>query len=820
MKNIFLFYILTFLGVFPFLNQKITKKHNTTLTNIETVVPLCIGDNGKLRMLYWNNVSGLLLDNLYTHPTYPQTPDGMVVIDSLQTPISFNNFYGALVRGYLLAPITDEYHFNITGDRMTAFYLSTNEMPENKNLLVSTPNKTQLMEHDKYVTQTNTIDLIAGNYYYFEIHLKDDEGSDFVKIHWQKGSDTTWTVIEETHLYDYTCDEFCLPLGTPCDDGDASTTNDIEDGFCNCYGRPEGGGACIGEQGEITVMYYDNILGDNIIQMDTSSIFPTHPTRIKKTGLFRIPHASSNLHDNYGTYIRCFLTVPETGDYIFNITGNDETELWLSTGESTEVVDLASIAHIPHWTEEYNHDKYETQTSDTITLTKGQFYYLELKMKEETSLDHFTVWWNRPSDNLGDWTVISGAYLYKYACETACFPVHTFCDDNNPLTVNDRYDGNCNCVGVICENCENDANYLAYDICNLTDRHSNQVDSWLSCETTSNPNPNRNMGHWIMYDLKDLYQIYDTHIWNYNKENQTGKGFKDVVVDVSLDMVNWKHLGDYTWTEASGTTNYEGFEGDNYHGEIAKYVLITGLNNWSNDNCSGFSELKMNVKICPNVNTPCDDNDPSTINDVYDEFCSCKGVLDSTLDLDLISFKAGWNQKNVLITWKVQNELAGTYYEVQRSLNTKDFEAIGLVEGQQKNTYQFADTKGYQFANDLYYRLKIIEDTQKEQFSNIEHLQQTEGEGVLNIQNIQPNPFTDYLQIELLISNTDRKINLLIFNTEGQLIRNLTNKVIPQRSFQVIWDAKNDSGREVEAGIYYLQLTDGIQRIGRRVVKL
>ena len=30
----------------------------------------------------------------------------------------------------------------------------------------------------------------------------------------------------------------CLPAGTPCDDGDATTENDEEDGNCNCVGTP------------------------------------------------------------------------------------------------------------------------------------------------------------------------------------------------------------------------------------------------------------------------------------------------------------------------------------------------------------------------------------------------------------------------------------------------------------------------------------------------------------------------------------------------------------------------------------------------------
>ncbi len=39
---------------------------------------------------------------------------------------------------------------------------------------------------------------------------------------------------------------FCQPAGTPCDDGDPTTTNDVQDGACNCAGTPcpAAGNAC------------------------------------------------------------------------------------------------------------------------------------------------------------------------------------------------------------------------------------------------------------------------------------------------------------------------------------------------------------------------------------------------------------------------------------------------------------------------------------------------------------------------------------------------------------------------------------------------
>jgi flagellar hook assembly protein FlgD len=63
-------------------------------------------------------------------------------------------------------------------------------------------------------------------------------------------------------------------------------------------------------------------------------------------------------------------------------------------------------------------------------------------------------------------------------------------------------------------------------------------------------------------------------------------------------------------------------------------------------------------------------------------------------------------------------------------------------------------------------------------------------------------------------------MQLRVFNGQGQFIRNLINGEVNKGQYQIRWDGTDGGGKEVEAGIYYLQLTDGKQRIGRRVVKL
>ncbi len=125
--------------------------------------------------------------------------------------------------------------------------------------------------------------------------------------------------------------------------------------------------------------------------------------------------------------------------------------------------------------------------------------------------------------------------------------------------------------------------------------HSNNVsDNWESCTTKDNPNLERGNGHWIQYDLGYIYPITTSRIWNYNVSGNTDKGFKDVVVDYSIDGETWSQLGFYTFDEASGSNVYTGFEGPNFGDIETRYILITALNNYGNS-CYGLAECKFNI---------------------------------------------------------------------------------------------------------------------------------------------------------------------------------------------------------------------------------
>lgn len=134
------------------------------------------------------------------------------------------------------------------------------------------------------------------------------------------------------------------------------------------------------------------------------------------------------------------------------------------------------------------------------------------------------------------------------------------------------------------------------------DQHSNTATtSWLSCNATPNPNAARGTSHWIHYDFEDVYNLADTHVWNYNESGVTNRGIQTVGIDYSLDGINWTTLGAFQWTQATGNANYAGFSGPDFGGVNARYVLLTVISGFQANACYGFSEIRFNI----NDNTEC-----------------------------------------------------------------------------------------------------------------------------------------------------------------------------------------------------------------------
>jgi len=589
----------------------------------------CVGQQGSATWHVYDDIPDNSLEDMYVDPSYPSSPAYEIPIIGLETVSNFNNDYGTVVRGFIKVPETGEYVFNVTGNNFARFFMSNGTNVNNLSMVATTVGSTGKTSHYVNPAQTSAVmNLIGDRYHYFELHHKEGMYSDHATVYWQTPSqtDTLWRVVNASALYSYTCFDACPTEGTACDDGDPNTTNDVEDGNCNCVGEYTTSNSCVGNRGDVLAMFYMDIPFSNIDELYNSPKYPLLPDTAIEVQQLNMPY---NFADDYGTLVKGYLRVPETGNYNFNLTGDDDCRFYISDGSN--VNNIAMVAEVDGWTSRTQHYKYASQTSGNINLNKSKFYYFEIHQKEGGGGDHSNVYWKTPFRADTNWTIVQSMFLYGYDCEDACVPQGTACNDHDPNTENDQYDANCDCVGTPCTSgpCGNGGNnHVATDFCAPSNRYANgTMDSWLSCQKTANPNPTNANSHWIMYDFGEILKIEGNHYWNYNVKNNMGKGFKDVKVEYSENASDWTDLGTIIWPKAPGTNNYVGDTMAQLNGVMARYVLLTAISTWnSSSNCAGFSEIKFDIRRCRTGGTLCDDGDPLTIGDIYDNDCNCIGI--------------------------------------------------------------------------------------------------------------------------------------------------------------------------------------------------
>jgi len=650
---------------------------------------VCLGDSAKVVWKYYDLDYDYDFEELEIEAKYPNTPDLTKNLYKLNLPYNYDNYFGAVVEGFIRVDSNTDVQFNVTGDKYVQFYLSSDMDPANATIIANVPNSTGTEEHDKYPEDqtSQVITLVAGQYYYFKLRMTESTGSDHARVWWKTDlvDPDEWNVITAQYIWGADCDpDMCPAEGTPCDDGDASTIDDKEDGYCNCVGTPPTMNACVGLQGELFAYRFDSIEGTSIENLFASPNFPSMPADGKKLNDVLVPKV--NEYDQIGTQVQGFLTVPVTGNYKFNITGDDNTIFYLSSDDQ-EANKQDHFCIVYGYTDFNQFDKYITQETGNIYLEKGEYYFFEIDGNEGGGSEFFALQWQTPFTEEGVWKRIPMTLTYDYTCELACIDQGTPCDDGNIFTNNDMFDENCNCVGTPCvgDDCDSPlANYVPKDPCDETELlDNNPGNNWLSCSKDENPNPARDSSHWIMYDLGSRYELHGSHVWNYNVENETNNGFETVAIDISEDGVNWTEWGIQNWPLAAGEDQYYGFSGPNFMGEYARFVLFTSLD--MDQECKGIGKVNFEAVFCPMIGTACDDGDSETIYDYYDDNCECKGVSlytnlceqvslmlgDSSIATNVYSAEEYVSSMSQVMDTSTVSLLAGNYVELLPGFETE-----------------------------------------------------------------------------------------------------------------------------------------------------
>lgn len=222
-------------------------------------------------------------------------------------------------------------------------------------------------------------------------------------------------------------------------------------------------------------------------------------------------------------------------------------------------------------------------------------------------------------------------------CDEPCNLVGQPCDDGNPNTINDQYDENCSCIGVIVtpQDCSTPQNIALNKPATQDGTQNNQfpeyaVDGNTVGDWNAQTQTDWKLNAWWEVDLEQVFDISTINVWNVQNENATE--MSNFVVFVSDNPFSSTDLG-VTFSQ-QGVTAYSVAGAAQLPSALnidrtGRYVRVQ-LNNTAGFIIMGEVEvLGCPPSDCQTVGQPCDDGDPTTINDKINENCVCMGMEDT-----------------------------------------------------------------------------------------------------------------------------------------------------------------------------------------------
>ncbi|KAA3606484.1 MAG: T9SS C-terminal target domain-containing protein [Calditrichaeota bacterium] len=199
---------------------------------------------------------------------------------------------------------------------------------------------------------------------------------------------------------------------------------------------------------------------------------------------------------------------------------------------------------------------------------------------------------------------------------------------------------------------------------------------------------------------------------------------------------------------------------------------------------------------------------------------------DAPLSVELNSFQARQIENSIQLTWSTASETENEGFNVYRKTGDRNFiqiasykshnELLGQGNTSFNSTYRFVDNSKLQ-NNELYtYYISDVEtnglETKHEE--NSQTVKFVLGEENVNTkkeyklaQNF-PNPFNPSTTISYQLAK-DRKVQLKIYNLQGELVNELVNEKKNKGSHSVNWNGTDKYGNQVSSGTYFYKLTAG-----------
>jgi len=197
-------------------------------------------------------------------------------------------------------------------------------------------------------------------------------------------------------------------------------------------------------------------------------------------------------------------------------------------------------------------------------------------------------------------------------------------------------------------------------------------------------------------------------------------------------------------------------------------------------------------------------------------------LTDISLPVELSSFNAAAENDKVILTWTTQSEINNQGFEVYRS--TREDGAYALIASYENNeALQGAGNSNTERSYRYEDRLIASGETYWYQIADVDYSGVRAFHGPVSavapeaiaeryvLHPNYPNPFNPETNIRFEISANaiNSNVKLTVYNNLGMEIRTLINGSVEPGIHSLTWDGRNDSGKQMASGVYFLRLETG-----------
>ncbi|MBO0359403.1 T9SS type A sorting domain-containing protein [Hymenobacter sp. BT186] len=291
------------------------------------------------------------------------------------------------------------------------------------------------------------------------------------------------------------------------------------------------------------------------------------------------------------------------------------------------------------------------------------------------------------------------------------------------------------------------------------------------------------------------------------------------VADVQADGFGEGKTYLSSWTEGSaqdGDTRTGGYSG-----------LVSGVNQGSETATSLFMFSVSIASLTPAQQAALTANGArltatattlTTVNSLVvgntSEFSGNTALLQNRpLPVELVRFSAVANNTNAVLSWTTASEKNNARFVIERSLDGKDFQAVGTLAGQgtstQSRSYQFVDERAAAAANLVYYRLRQQDTDGTSSLSAVQAVRFNGNTSNTPVIGLYPNPTTANASLDLR-SLPAGTVQVRLTDLTGRVLSTAT---VPTGQVYTLASA------QLPQGSYLVTVVNGNQKTTQRLVK-